>query len=72
MIDGLYVPTKDDPWIGHGYNHYSKSAASSVQPPLPQYLPILRSRCAQMGFSQLIVIDSDRNSALTLHKYDCP
>jgi hypothetical protein len=71
MIDGLYVPAKDDPWIGHGYNHYSKSAASIVQPPLPQYLPILRSRCAQMGFSQLIVIDSDRNSALTLRKYDC-
>ena len=33
MIDGLYVPTKDDPWIGHGYNNYSKAAASHAAPP---------------------------------------
>jgi hypothetical protein len=71
MIDGLYVPAKDDPWVGHGYSHYSKSTASHLQPPLPQYLPTLRSRCAHMGFSQLIVIDSDRSGMLTLRKYDC-
>ncbi len=71
MIDGLYVPAKDDPWVGHGYSHYSKPTASHVQPPLPQYLATLRSRCAHMGFSQLIVIDSDRSGMLTLRKYNC-
>jgi len=71
MIDGLYVPAKDDPWVGYGYNHYSKTAASRIQPPLSQYLPILQSRCAHQGFSQLIVIDSDRNGMPTLRKYDC-
>jgi len=68
MIDGLYVPTKDDPWIGHEYNQYSKAAASRVQPPFSQYLPVLRDRCAQMGFSQLIVIDNDQK----VRKFDCP
>ena len=56
MIDGLYVPAKNDPWIGYGYHQYSKAAASRVQPPLPEYVPILRGRCAHMGFSQLIVV----------------
>lgn len=56
MIDGLYVPAKDDPWVGHGYSHYSKPTASHVQPPLPQYLPTLRSRCAH-GFQP---VDRDR------------
>ncbi len=68
MIDGLFVPTKDDPWIGHGYDQYSKAAASRAQPPLSQYLRTLRDRCAKMGFSQLIVIDSDHN----MSKFDCP
>jgi hypothetical protein len=68
MIDGLYVPTKDDPWIGHGYDRYSKAAASRAQPPLSEYLPTLRERCAQMGFKQLIVIDSDQKPS----KFDCP
>ena len=71
MIDGLYVPAKDDPWVGHGYNNYSKSAASRVQPPLVQYLPTLRSRCARMGFSQLIVIDGDRHGMQSVRKDDC-
>jgi hypothetical protein len=68
MIDGLYVPTMDDPWIGHGYDQYSKAAASRAQPSLSQYLPTLRERCAQMGFKQLIVIDSDQKPS----KFDCP
>ena len=72
MIDGLYVPTKDDPWIGHGYNNYSKAAASHAQPPLPQYVPTLRQRAAQMGFSQLIVIENGPGGKETIRKYECP
>jgi len=71
MIDGLYVPTTDDPWLGYGYHHYSRSNALRPQPPLAQYLPVLRSRCASMGFKQLIVIDNDPSGTLTVHKYDC-
>jgi hypothetical protein len=71
MIDGLYVPTTDDPWLGYGYHHYSRSKALRPQPPPAQYLPILRSQCARMGFKQLIVIDNEPSGTLTVHKYDC-
>jgi hypothetical protein len=71
MIDGLYIPTADDRWMGHGYQHYSRSEALRPQPPLDQYLPTLRQRCARMGFSQLIVIDKDSAGTPTLHKYEC-
>jgi hypothetical protein len=71
MIDGLYEPTADDPWIGYGYHHYSRSSALRPQPPLAQYLPALRSRCSHMGFKQLIVIDNDPSGTPALHKYDC-
>jgi hypothetical protein len=72
MIDGLYVPTKDDPWIGHGYNNYSKAAATHTQPPLSQNVTTLRKRTAEMGFSQLIVIESGPGGKETIRKYDCP
>jgi hypothetical protein len=71
MIDGLYVPTTSDLWLGHGYDRYPRPNASRPQPPLAQYLSDLRSRCARMGFRQLIVIDNDPSETLTLHKYDC-
>jgi hypothetical protein len=72
MIDGLYVPSKEDPWIGHGYNRYPRPAESHVQPPLSAGLPALRKRCADLGFSQLIVIDSDPRGMPILRKFDCP
>jgi hypothetical protein len=71
MIDGLYMPAKDDPWLGYGYHTYSKEDASRPQPPLSQNLPLLRRQSAQRGFSQLIVIDSDANGP-SLRKYECP
>ena len=72
MIDGLPVPAKNDPWTGHGYHHYSKSDASRVQPPLSQYLPALRSRCARMGFRQLIVVSNRPDGSTEIERYDCP
>lgn len=72
MIDGLYVPSKDEPWMGHGYNSYSRPAAAQTQPPLSQYLPALRNRCAELGFHQLIVIDTDARGMPLPVKYDCP
>jgi hypothetical protein len=72
MIDGLYVPTKDDPWIGHGYNWYSRSRATQPQAPLSEYVPMLRQRCAELGFSRLIVIDTDSRGSPIRLQYDCP
>jgi hypothetical protein len=72
MIDGLYVPARNDPWIGYGYHQYSKADASRVQPPLSQYLPALRSRCARMGFRQLIVVRNRPDGSAEIERYDCP
>ena len=72
MIDGLYVPAKDDPWIGHGYNWYSRSRAIQPQRPLSEHVPALRRRCAELGFNQLIVIDADSRGMPILRKFDCP
>ena len=72
MIDGLSVPAKNDPWIGHGYHHYSKAEASRVQPPFSQYLPALRSRCARLGFRQLIVVRNRHDGSAEIERYDCP
>jgi hypothetical protein len=72
MIDGLYSPSKDEPWIGHGYNSYPRPAASHAQPPVSQYLPALRKRCAELGFKKLIVIDADSSGAPITLKFDCP
>lgn len=72
MIDGLYVPAKNDPWIGYDYHQYSKADASRVQPPLSQYLSALRSRCARMGFRQLIVVRNRPDGSAEIDRYDCP
>jgi hypothetical protein len=72
MIDGLYVSTKEDSSVGYGYHHYPRSNALPAQPNLAQYLPVLRTRCAKLGFTQLIVIDNDSAGTATVHKYDCP
>jgi hypothetical protein len=71
MIDGLSVPAQNDPWLGHGYHHYSKADASRVQPPLSQYLPALRNRCARMGFRQLIVVTNRPDGSEEIERYDC-
>jgi hypothetical protein len=72
MIDGLYVPSPDDPWIGHGYNRYPRPAASQAEPPLSQQLPALRKRCAELGFSQLIMIDTDSRGLPIQRPFSCP
>jgi hypothetical protein len=72
MIDGLYLPAQDDPWIGHGYNRYSRSRASQSQPPLSEFVPALRKRCAELGFSRLIVIDADSRGMPIRRNFDCP
>ncbi len=72
MIDGLYVPAKDDPWIGHGYNWYSRSRALQPQSPLSDHVPALRRRCAELGFSQLIVIDTDSSGMPFRRTFECP
>ena len=41
------------------------------QPPLEEYLPQLKGRCAKMGFKQLIVIDTDFNGRAREKRYDC-
>jgi len=66
------VPAKDDPWIGHGYNWYSRSRAEQPRLPLSELVPMLRRRCAELGFRQLIVIDSDPRGMPILRKFDCP
>jgi hypothetical protein len=71
MIDGLYVPAKDDPWIGHGYNRYARPVASQ-SPPLSQYVPTLRKRCAELGFSRLMVIDTDSAGIPVVLEFHCP
>jgi len=72
MIDGLCVPKKDGEWVAFGYSCYPQPDPARRQPPLDEYLPILRSRCAGMGFKQLIVIDTDKDGRSREQRYDCP
>ena len=71
MIDGLCEPTPDTRWYWYNYSLYPKPDFSRRQPPLDQYLPVLRSRCAQLGFKQLIVIDTGPDDLSRQQKYDC-
>jgi hypothetical protein len=76
MLDGLYWPSKDDPWSVYGYEEYDYPYATPPyekrpQPPLDDYLPILKKRCVALGVNQLIVIE-ERNGRLEVRKFDCP
>ena len=48
MIDGLYMPSKDEPWIGHGYNSYPRPV-ELARPPVSQYVPALCSAARNWG-----------------------
>jgi hypothetical protein len=76
MLDGLYWPSKDDPWSVYGYEEYDYPYATPPyekrpQPPLDEYLPILKKRCVARGMNQLIVIE-ERNGRVEVRKFDCP
>jgi hypothetical protein len=71
MIDGLCDPTPDTRWYWYNYDLYPKPDVSRRQPPLDQYLPVLRSRCAQSGFKHLIVIDTGPDGLSRQQTYDC-
>jgi hypothetical protein len=76
MLDGLYWPSKDDPWSAYGYYAYdypylTPPYEKRPQPPLDEYLPILKKRCVAKGMNQLIVIE-ERNGRVEAHKFDCP
>jgi hypothetical protein len=75
MLDGLYSPSKDDPWIGYvsyyDYPYLNPPYEKRPQPPLNEYLPILKKRCVAQGMNQLIVIE-ERNGRMEVHKFDCP
>jgi hypothetical protein len=70
MIDGLYDRPEDDVWSGYGYQHYICPIEKQHQPPLTEYLPILKKRCVQMGMNQLIVIEEHKGQ-LEAQKFDC-
>jgi hypothetical protein len=75
MLDGLYWPSKDDPWSVYGYEEYDYPYSTPPyekrpQPPLNEYLPILKKRCTAQGMNQLIVIE-ERDGRLEVHKFDC-
>ena len=71
MIDGLYDRPEGDFWSGYGYQHYTYPLEKQKQPPLDEYLPQLKRRCAEFGMNQLIVID-ERNGRSEIRKFDCP
>ena len=76
MLDGLYWPSKDDPWSVYGYEEYDYPYVNPPyekvpQPPLDEYLPVLKRRCVALGMNQLIVID-EKNGRVEMHKFDCP
>jgi hypothetical protein len=71
MLDGLYDRPEGDVWSGYGYQHYPCPIEKQKQPPLDEYLPLLKKRCAALGMNQLIVID-ERNGRSELRKFDCP
>jgi hypothetical protein len=71
MIDGLCVLEKMGENF-YGYPKYPQIDPLRRQPPLDEYLPVLRSRCASMGFKQLIVIDNGKDGLSRERKYVCP
>jgi hypothetical protein len=71
MLDGLYDRPEGDVWSGYGYQHYPCPIEKQTQPPLDEYLPVLKKRCAAMRMNQLIVID-ERNGRSEIRKFECP
>jgi hypothetical protein len=71
MLDGLYDRPEGDIWSGYGYQHYSCPIEKQSQPPLDEYLPVLKKRCAALGMNQLIVID-EHGGRSEVRKIDCP
>jgi hypothetical protein len=71
MIDGLCDRTPETRWYWYNYDLYQQPELSRRQPPLAEYLPVLRSRCAKLGFKQLIVIDTGPDGLSRQQKYDC-
>jgi hypothetical protein len=71
MFDGLYDRPEGDVWSGYGYQHYPCPIEKQTQPPLDEYLPVLKKRCAAMGMNQLIVIN-ERNGRSEIRKFECP
>jgi hypothetical protein len=71
MLDGLYDRPEGDSWSGYGYQHYTYPFEKQKQPPLDQYLPTLKQRCAELGMNQLIVI-VEQNGRSEVRKFDCP
>jgi hypothetical protein len=71
MIDGLCDRTPDTRWYWYSYDLYPQPDLSRRQPPLAQYLPDLRSRCARMGCKRLIVIDTGPDGLSRQQTYDC-
>ncbi len=71
MIDGLCDRTSDTRWYWYSYDLYPQPDLFRHQPPLAQYLPVLQSRCARMGFKRLIVIDTGPNGLSRRQNYDC-
>jgi hypothetical protein len=70
MIDGLSALEKGGEQL-YGYPKYPPPDPSRRQPPLDEYLPVLRSRCARMGYKQLIVIDNGPDGLSRERRYDC-
>jgi hypothetical protein len=70
MLDGLYDRPEGDVWSGYGYQHYPCPIEKQKQPPLDEYLPVLKKRCAALGMHQLIVID-ERNGRSEIRKFEC-
>ncbi len=71
MLDGLYDRPEGDVWSGYGYQHYPCPIEKQKQPPLAEYLPLLKQRCAKLGMNQLIVID-ERDGRSEVRKFECP
>jgi hypothetical protein len=71
MLDGLYDRPEGDIWSGYGYQHYFTPIEKQKQPPLEEYLPLLKKRCAALGMDQLIVIDQ-RDGRSEIRKFACP
>jgi hypothetical protein len=71
MLDGLYDRPEGDVWSGYGYQHYPCPIEKQKQPPLDEYLPLLKQRCAKLGMNQLVVID-ERDGRSEVRKFECP
>jgi hypothetical protein len=71
MLDGLYDRPEGDVWSGYGYQHYPCPIEKQKQPPLDEYLPLLKQRCAKLGMTQLLVID-EREGRSEVRKFECP